>query len=318
MRTVRLRAHAKINLSLRITGTRPDGYHDLRTVYQTLALHDEVTLVERPGPFVIECDDWRVPRDRSNLVWRAAALLWSSTGREGDPQGVAVSIVKRIPVQGGLGGGSSDAAAALRGLAALWGVDTARDYLVPLGARVGADVAFFLVGGAALGLDRGDQLYPLADLRPLAIVLLMPAFGVSTADAYGWFDAWRGSGTTIAPRGAGRVPCEWPPSAALVTNDLEAPVVARHPAIGEYVALLREAGAEAAAMSGSGSTVFGVFASMTAARAAAAAAARRGIAVIRTKTIGRDEYARSSRARVVSRRTSKGDVVPLLGVGYAR
>src|SRR5215467_10718044 len=111
---VTARAFAKINLTLRILGHRADGYHEVRTTYQSLALYDRVMLSERRGPFELRSNDPRCPTDRTNLVWRAAEQVWRASGRRGAPQGVAVKIDKRIPIQAGLGGGSSDAAAALR------------------------------------------------------------------------------------------------------------------------------------------------------------------------------------------------------------
>src|SRR5437867_3346941 len=108
---MRVRAFAKINLSLRIAGTRPDGCHDLRTVFQSIALHDTLLVRRTRGSLQLTCDDPSVPADRTNLVWRAAAAAWQASGRRGDPRGVAIDLVKRIPAAAGLGGGSSDAAA---------------------------------------------------------------------------------------------------------------------------------------------------------------------------------------------------------------
>ena len=109
-----VRAHAKINLDLRVLGTRPDGFHELRTVFQALALHDTIECIPREGPFAIECDAAGVPLDRANLVWRAADALWRSLRRDGPVRDVLVRIQKRIPLQGGLGGGSTDASHAFR------------------------------------------------------------------------------------------------------------------------------------------------------------------------------------------------------------
>src|SRR5262245_48014982 len=120
-RRVRLHAPAKINLTLQVLGVRPDGYHDVRTTLQSLALRDTLTFSTVRGDFAIECDDPGCPRDESNLVWRAASALWSDAGRRVKMSGARVHIRKRIPMQAGLGGGSSDAAAALRGLNVLWG-----------------------------------------------------------------------------------------------------------------------------------------------------------------------------------------------------
>src|SRR5688572_1344762 len=117
---VTVRAHAKINLELRVLGVRGDGYHELRTVFQSVAIHDRLTCVERPGPFLLQCSPPGVPRDERNLIWRAAAALWRAVGREGEVRDVSIALTKQIPMQGGLGGGSADAAAAIRGLLRLW------------------------------------------------------------------------------------------------------------------------------------------------------------------------------------------------------
>ena len=152
-------AHAKVNLDLRVLGTRADGFHELRTVFQTIELHDSLTCIEQPGAFTLRCRTPGVPVDDSNLVWRAAASLWKALGREGDPRDTVVVLEKTIPMESGLGGGSADAAAALVGLGRLWGgvpVTLLRD----VAPGIGADVAFFLSGGTALGLGRGEEIYP--------------------------------------------------------------------------------------------------------------------------------------------------------------
>ena len=120
MSAVAVHGHAKINLDLRILGVRPDGYHELRTVFQSISLHDVVSCESRPGPFTLECDVPGVPIDRSNLVWKAAQALWRSLRRTGEVRDAVVRIQKQIPMQAGLGGGSADAAAALLALARLW------------------------------------------------------------------------------------------------------------------------------------------------------------------------------------------------------
>ena len=248
-RSVVVRAFAKINLSLRLTGTRPDGFHELQTVLQAIDLADTLTCSARPGPFRLACRAAGVPRDRGNLVWRAADALWRAAGRDGDPRDAAIAITKRIPPQGGLGGGSSDAAAALLALRRVWGVPIEDEQLHAIGRSLGADVPFFLVGGTALGLGRGDELYPLADLPRWWVLLALPPFGVSTADAYGWFDADQADG---APPGAGhqRLDGVWLAHATALVNDLEAPVVRRHPEIGRLRDVLKDRGAVMAAMSG--------------------------------------------------------------------
>lgn len=296
MSAVAVRAHAKINLDLRILGIRPDGYHELRTVFQSVSLHDVVSCELRPGPFTLECDVPGVPLDRSNLVWKAAQALWRSLRRTGEVEGAVVRIRKQIPMQAGLGGGSADAAAALVALARLWKVPVRPSQLTDVAGTIGADVPFFLSGGTALALGRGDEIYPLVDLSRHWVVLLTPRFGVSTVEAYGWYDADRAAGTLAAPEPQ-FVPGPWPSRSAQMVNDLEPPVAQRHPEIVEIRALLTRAGAVAASMSGSGSSVFGLFQRRAAALKAVAAAATRGWAAVATESMGRAEYARATRPR---------------------
>ena len=291
MSEISLPAFAKINLDLRILGTRPDGYHDLRTVFQTLALADQVTVKARRGPFVITCDDPAVPTDRTNLVWKAASLMRRLGARKaGPPRDLAIDLQKRIPSQAGLGGGSADAAATLVALNRLWKLDLDSTTLARIGARLGADVPFFLVGGTALGLGRGDDIYPLDEMPAIHVVVLRPAFGVSTVDAYGWYDKQVQRHRREPP--ARPAPAGWPSWSASLRNDLEPPVTKHHPAIGRLRQSLVDAGATFAAMSGSGSAVFGLFDRADAARRTANDLARPGWAVVCTKTLNRREYAR--------------------------
>jgi 4-diphosphocytidyl-2-C-methyl-D-erythritol kinase len=298
VKSVVARAHAKVNLDLRVLGTRPDGFHELRTVFQTLELHDTLTCRQRRGAFGLKCRTPGVPLDATNLVWRAAAALWKALGRDGEPRDAVVTIEKTIPPESGLAGGSADAAAALVALARLWGGAP----LTPLrevAASIGADVAFFLWGGTALGLGRGEEIYPLMDLPPHSIVIVRPPFGVSTAEAYAWYDEDRAAGIK-EPREIQLLPVPWPTRAAQMINDLEPPVVRRHPEIAALKTTLRDAGAIAAAMSGSGSAVFGLFRSRAAAAACVRALTRAGAAALLTRTLSRGEYER--RARPVAKR----------------
>lgn len=288
--TLSLPAFAKVNLDLRILGVRADGYHDLRTVFQSLALSDELTLSTTRGLFAITCDDPSVPTDRRNLVWKAASLLWrTARGGRGEPRGVTVDLRKRIPSEAGLGGGSADAAVTLIGLNRLWKLGLDAPTLSRLGATIGADVPFFLVGGTALGLGRGDDIYPLADLSRVHVVLIRPGFGVSTAEAYGWYDEEPRRGRKEPARRP--TPAGWPAWAASLRNDLEPPVVRHHPTIGRIRQSLLDAGAVVAAMSGSGSAVFGLFERADAARRTARDLARPGWKVVVTRTLTRREHA---------------------------
>ena len=274
----RTRALAKINLSLRILGTHADGYHELRTVFQSLALHDVLIARPAPGPLTLTTDDAQCPADGSNLVMRAATRLWRAAGRRGTPSGVALHLVKRIPMQAGLGGGSSDAAAALRLLAHVWSLSIAEPALHAIARELGADVAYFLVGGTALGAGRGEVLYPLEERPAQSVVLVQPPFGVSTREAYGWWDDAHAGGGLATGEEHG--------------NDLEAPVVGHHPEIGRIVKQLRRAGAVSAAMSGSGSVVFGLFPDQGAALDAADLVRGRGRTVLTTRTVSRRAYGR--------------------------
>jgi 4-diphosphocytidyl-2-C-methyl-D-erythritol kinase len=292
-RKLTVRALAKVNLDLRVLGSRPDGFHELRTVFQSIELHDTLTCSDAPGPFVLKCRAPGVPLDSSNLVWRAAAALWAALGRAGEPRDTTVAIDKAIPVQAGLGGGSADAAAALSGLGRLWG-GAPHSLLREVAGGIGADVAFFMAGGTALGLGRGEEIYPLVDLPRHWIVIVRPPFGVSTAEAYAWYDDDRTAGLKET-REFQILPVPWPTRAAQMINDLEPPVVRRHPEIHALKGTLREAGAVAAAMSGSGSAVFGLFRTRTAAARVVAPLSRGGCRAWLTRTVGRDEYERLTR-----------------------
>jgi 4-diphosphocytidyl-2-C-methyl-D-erythritol kinase len=282
-RSIACRAFAKINLDLRVLGVRADGYHELRTTFQSIALADDLTFTAVHGPFRIVCDDPACPTDSRNLVWRAAELVWRAARRQGAPRDVTVTIAKRIPMQAGLGGGSSDGAAALRALASLWRVRLTRARLHRLAAAMGADVPYFLEGGTALGRDRGDRLSRLPD-RPRAwVVLVVPRFGVSTKEAFRWLDEYR----RAAP--AGRT------VRTAVSNDLQPAVARRHPVVSMLVAALERAGARQTSLSGSGSAVFGLFRRELDARRAAGALRRanpRRIVLV-TRTRSRRECARN-------------------------
>jgi 4-diphosphocytidyl-2-C-methyl-D-erythritol kinase len=257
-RTLILQPSAKINLTLQVGPKRADGFHDLRTLLQSITLHDTLTFSTRRGPFGLACRTPGVPADRSNLVWRAAEVLWAAMGRTGDPRDAHVKIDKAIPSQAGLGGGSADAAAALVGLNKIWGARMPRRELAKLGATLGSDVPFFFQGGTALGVGRGQELYPVDDVERMGVVLIKPSFGVATADAYGWLDADRASGMADRPAGPA-LEVGWPSGSLSLSNDLMDPVIRRHSGVQEMVAACLASGAAGAQMTGSGSAVFGLF-----------------------------------------------------------
>ena len=288
-----LRASAKINLTLRVGSRRPDGYHEVGTLLQSIALSDTLTCTVRRGPFVLVSRSLDVPTDRTNLVWRAADVLWRALGRAGEARGTRVELQKSIPVASGLGGGSADAAAALIGLNRLWRGKLPLVELIALAATLGADVPFFLHGGTALGLARGEELYPVDDVRRLDLVVVTPSFGIAAADAYRWLDEDRAHqlASSQVHRLTGSpahrlLDVGWPTGPLTMGNDLEAPVSHRYPEIAGIIEAARQAGATAAAMTGSGSAVFAVFPAAEIHRAVRRLA-RPGWRVLATSTLSR-------------------------------
>lgn len=288
-------ACAKLNLGLEVLGLREDGSHELRTLFQTVALADRVRLTSTSGDCSLECDDPRVPSDASNLALRAALDL-RRYARES--RGVRIQIQKRIPVAGGLGGGSSDAVATLIGLDALWQLGLGVDGLLPLARRLGADCPFFLFGGTALGIARGDEIYPLAQQLRLHVVIVDPDRPLSTAAVFRRVDARltpRENSNTIfrflsrsMDGGAGAV--------SLLHNDLEKAALEEapelEPRIARIRALLRREGSLLTSLSGSGSSYFGVFDRAAAAVAAARALEAGGFRAFRSRMLDAGEYRR--------------------------
>jgi len=287
---VTLRTPAKINLTLQVGAKRADGFHDVRTVLQSIGLSDTLAFQRTKGPFRLTVAGADLASDQSNLIWRAAAALWTAAGKAGDPHGAHVTLRKVIPVAAGLGGGSANAAGALVGLNQMWRLGLTRADLDRLAASLGSDVPFFLAGGTAIGLGRGDQILPLKPIRRLGIVIIKPAFGVGTADAYRWFDENHARLEGASTDAGSDLNVGWPSPLRLI-NHLQAPVAARHPEIGEAIEAARQAGATAAAMTGSGSAVFAVFA-LPAAAAAARRLARPGWFVRATTTLSAAEAGR--------------------------
>jgi 4-diphosphocytidyl-2-C-methyl-D-erythritol kinase len=253
-RRLELSARAKVNLALEVLSRRPDGYHEIATVMQTVDLADRLVL-EEADEVEVSTSAPGVPTDERNLAYRAAAMLREAAGLS---RGVRITLDKRIPVAAGLGGGSTDAAAVLAGLNRLWGLRWPVAQLEEVAVGLGMDVPFFLRGGAALATGRGERLEPLEGAT-LALVLVNPRFPLSTAEMYGrvtpamYSDGAqaRQMAGALASRRTGRV-------AASLYNGLERAARAAHPQIGQMQAALVAAGALGAAMSGSGPTVFGI------------------------------------------------------------
>jgi 4-diphosphocytidyl-2-C-methyl-D-erythritol kinase len=286
-------AFAKINLDLRITGCRVDGYHDLDTVFQTISICDTLRVESTADhePFTLYCDDAHVPTDQRNLVWKAAASLWRTAGRDGEPKGARITLSKRIPVQGGLGGGSSDAAVALIALSEVWAIPIRALDWRRLTSDLGADVTFFGTGGTMRGTRRGDVLEGWPDLPPVEVVVAVPSFGVASARAYAWHDA---DGIAPSESPARAAPVDWTAWLRRCRNDLEEPVFARHHLLKELKLTLVETGAVLALMSGSGSSVFGLFEDGRRADLAVRGLGVAGVEILRARPVSRTEYVRRS------------------------
>jgi len=270
VRLHRVRCPAKINLGLQIVGRRADGYHELRTVFQAIDLWDD--LIARPARRLsLVCDDPTIPVGESNLVLRAARLLQQECGVA---RGARLALAKRIPAGGGLGGGSSNAAGALHVLSRLWGLTVAPARCRELARVLGADVPFFLDGGTALARGRGDLIEPIPPARALPLVLGLPPFGVPTPEAFRRYAGSPRSALTgiVNDVSLSRLLALKLPGGndfAVGVNDLEPAVFAGWPELARFRESLKRCGAHGAMLSGSGSTVFGLFAEERSARAAA-------------------------------------------------
>ena len=283
---VTMLGRAKINLTLDILGLREDGYHEIATVMQSLALADTLTFTRQEAGITLRVDLPGLEADERNLAHRAAALVMRECGVRG---GVCIDIAKRIPVAAGLAGGSADAAATLRGMNELFALGLSDAQLCALGAQLGSDIPFSLMGGTVLATGRGEIMQPLADFPVTHVVLAKPLVAVSTPWAYRSYDAHPperhpDNAAFLAALARGdREAC-----VGLVCNVLEPVTEAAHPVIADYRARMLAAGALCTMMSGSGPTVFGLFADEGTAAAAAESFGREtDAAVHRTHTVGR-------------------------------
>ena len=297
MPEVRIPAFAKINLRLEILGKRADGFHELRTVFQAISLHDELRLrtTGRPGITLTTLGNEALSAEpaRKNLVYRAVDALRLELKIRG---GVEIELRKNIPAGRGLGGGSSDAAAALLGYLRLTKKKLPTERLMEMAASLGADVPFFLLGGRALGVNKGDEIYPLADIPKLHLLVVSPKeIHVPTPDAYRWLKAKPLQLTKSA--GASKLwkfcALCWSAQGSGLSNDFERPVFRWHARLDQIKRALLQRGAAEASLAGSGSAVFGVFPSPALARRAAVGFPHDQTFVC--ETISRDRYARLMR-----------------------
>jgi 4-diphosphocytidyl-2-C-methyl-D-erythritol kinase len=336
--SVTLRSFAKINLGLAIGLARPDGFHALTTVYQTIGMHDLVTVTAWRGGvtrIVLTSNDGRVPTDARNTAWKMVERALAVLDVRAE---VTIHIEKRLPVQGGLGAGSANAAAALLGLERELGEELSKDHRLRIASEVGSDVPLFLLGGAVLGLGRGEVVSALADFPAVPCVVAVPEVGVSTPAAFREWDtrhsaltpaasadrlemlsrsvsaAWgqpHSSGVSWAASSEGMFSeadvarkgdlAETPLLALVrtgIANDFEEVVFAQYPSLADMVRVLQGSGlpeesALYAALSGSGSALFGLYASSEAADQAAGRIQDRGIVALRTATLPREQYWRT-------------------------
>lgn len=255
-----LSANAKINLTLDILGTREDGYHEVAMIMQEISLHDTLSMGKiNQGislTIAIEGQKGTLPADESNLCWKAAALVQKEYNLQ---EGVEIHLIKRIPMAAGLAGGSADAAAVLKGMNHLFRLGMTEARLCELGARLGSDIPFCIMGGTMLATGRGEVLTRLPSFPRFSVVLAKPPVGVSTAWAYKTYDAGYdgphpdNEAMLEAIHGG-----DAHKAAGLLCNVLEGVTETEHPVIADYKRLMMEHGAMASMMSGSGPTVFGL------------------------------------------------------------
>ncbi|HXM95059.1 MAG TPA: 4-(cytidine 5'-diphospho)-2-C-methyl-D-erythritol kinase [Candidatus Dormibacteraeota bacterium] len=308
MREVRIPAFAKINLRLDILGQRPDGYHELRTIFQSVSLHDDLLLhaTRWPGISLSIQGNESLSREpvEKNLVYRAIEAMHSELGGRAGVRGVEIELRKKIPAGRGLGGGSSDAAAALLGYLRLTKCTVSPATLFAIAASLGADVPFFLFGGRALGVGRGDEVYPLPDIPKLVALIVSPRdIHVPTPDAYRWINARQRrpiplTKHVIHPKLWKFCALCWSAQGGGLSNDFERPVFRRYARLAAIKRDLLHRGASEASLAGSGSAVFGVFPSPALARRAAVGFPHDQTFVC--ETLSRDRYLRAvTGARVV-------------------
>jgi len=325
---VSVRSFAKINVGLAIGAKRDDGFHALRTIYQTIAIHDVIKVDAQRGTgstgIEIRCKDTRVPDDESNTCYRVADRILKLVKERAK---VVIQIEKNLPVQGGIGGGSSNAVATMFALERAMKVELEPRERLRIASEVGSDLPLFLLGGTVLGCGRGEEVYPLPDLPPLACVLITPAVAVSTPQAFRDWDALvaqsvpdrnASSGAQLTQSGAfdtmtkfshaafewlskslSGVPAESGDRAetllldlvrAGIENDFERVVFPQIPELRDLKRALEREGASYASLSGSGSTLYGFFQSRQAAEEAARRLQAAGIAALATETLPRSSY----------------------------
>ena len=325
--SIAIRSFAKINLGLKIGPPRADGFHELRTIYQTIALHDVVRVEVATGEGIeIRCDDPRVPCDATNTCFKVADRVLKTANK---CSRIVVTIEKHLPVQGGMGAASSNAVATLFALERALGISLSEHDKHRIAAEVGSDLNLFVIGGTVLGVGRGQEVFALQDLPEMPLVVVTPPVGVSTPKAFARWDALLAPESALtASTSAGTImkfdqaefpwlndsylaqarPVEVPASGvpALggdraetplldlvrtgIENDFECVVFPEYPELREVKSVLQRQSARFASLSGSGSTLYGLFESASGAEAAAERMRAAGYAAVATRTVTREEY----------------------------
>ena len=257
MKTIKIKSPAKINLGLKVIGKRSDGYHNIETIFQMVSLYDDITLTESDTGITLHSNNRDIPLNGKNLTYKAAYLLRERTGVK---KGVKIEIDKNIPISAGLGGGSSNAAATLLGLNYIWELRLSKEDLLSIARLLGADVPFFLSGVRAFGTGRGDELQILSVTSKFYVILLNPGISMSTEWVYKNLKLELTKGRkNISIKKFISEKREVEDLAVILFNDLESVVIEKYEVIGRMKDVLLSAGAYGALMSGSGSTVFGIF-----------------------------------------------------------
>ncbi|RNF38329.1 4-(cytidine 5'-diphospho)-2-C-methyl-D-erythritol kinase [Planococcus salinus] len=250
-----VKAPAKINLTLDVLHKRPDNYHEIEMIMTTVDLSDRIGLKEIPSGIQIESADRFVPNDSRNLAYQAAQLLKDTFHIK---SGVLISLDKKIPVAAGLAGGSSDAAATLKGLNRLWKLNLSLDELAELGAKIGSDISFCVYGGTALAKGRGEIIEELPSPPNCWVVLAKPTIGVSTADVYGAFDVTKAEHPNTDQMIQALRDKDYQSMCDHLGNALESVTLKMYPEVAQIKEQMKRFGADAVLMSGSGPTVFGL------------------------------------------------------------
>ncbi len=256
LRTTSILAPAKINLFLQVLGQRPDGYHDIYSLMQSVDLYDTITVTATSSEISLNCDDPSLPAGSGNLAWKAARLILDRTNLN---EGVVIELQKRIPSGAGLGGGSSDAAAVLKAVNHIFDLKVPPARLANWGLELGSDIPFFFSSGSALVSGRGDIVSPVDVFARYFVLLIIPNFAISTKDAYQGLRIYLTNFSSKADIDTKESGADYFKTLYRIGNDFQAMAVSVHPELQSCMAVLQRGGAGYVALSGSGSAFYGLF-----------------------------------------------------------